>query len=386
MYVEIRTVTKQVMVPESYRENFALDKKSSYNERNCESGGNNRRHTFIPRKPWKIHQDKITTCLLNMDLKVKTRNSKETKFPLPRRRDQMIHTIHRRQAAEHLKSIEISQHILPYDEPDLYNGYITKESDYMDCFCINFPRHCVLRHVLSDSDPLDDLGPWKEVVQPTNKPKSAHILDQKRAEAVRILQEHYAFSSNEDFINALECNSIEGVDFRRRDVKIANDIYGYSKGAAMGRFKHPRKGVKMDRTTEDLAVPVHPTIMEYYSDIHLDIDVLFVNKIPFILATSRDIGFIHCKALLSKHGKRIWNGLQQIVLDYEARGFKVVSMFGDREFEPLVNWVQSELHIDLVTCAANSHVPRAKNAIQFVKKMMRAILLIDTRRDSLSKC
>ena len=76
------------------------------------------------------------------------------------------------------------------------------------------------------------------------------ILDQKRTQAVRILQERCAFPSNKDFINALlECNSIEGVDFGRRDMKIANDIYGYSNGAAMGRFKHPRKGVKMDRTT-----------------------------------------------------------------------------------------------------------------------------------------
>ena len=45
----------------------------------------------------------------------------------------------------------------------------------------------------------------------------------------------------------------------------------------------------MDRTTEDLAAPVPPTIIEYYSDIHLDIDILFVNKILFLLATSRDI-------------------------------------------------------------------------------------------------
>ena len=53
----------------------------------------------------------------------------------------------------------------------------------------------------------------------------------------------------------------------------------------------------MDRRTEDLAAPVPLMIMEYYSDIHLDKDVLLVNKIPFLLATSRDIGFIHCKAL-----------------------------------------------------------------------------------------
>ena len=58
----------------------------------------------------------------------------------------------------------------------------------------------------------------------------------------------------------------------------------------MGKFKHPRKGVKMDRTTEDIATPVPPEIIEHYKYIHLDIDLLFANKIPFILVKSRDIG------------------------------------------------------------------------------------------------
>ena len=84
----------------------------------------------------------------------------------------MIRAIHCRQVAEYLESIETSQHIFPYDEPDLYNDYITKEPDYMDRFHINFPRHCVLGQVLSDSDPLDDLDPWKEVVRPTKNPRS----------------------------------------------------------------------------------------------------------------------------------------------------------------------------------------------------------------------
>ena len=55
------------------------------------------------------------------------------------------------------------------------------------------------------------------------------------------------------------------------------------------------------------------------------------------IATSQNIGFIHCKALLSKHDKRVKNGLQKIVLDYQAREFKVVSIFGDGEFDPLVD-------------------------------------------------
>ena len=88
-----------------------------------------------------------------------------------------------------------------------------------------------------------------------------HILDQKRAEAVKILQERYGFPSDKDFIHTLECNSVEGVDFGRQDVNIANKIYGYSKGVAMRRFKHPRKGVKVDRTTENIAAPVPQDVM-----------------------------------------------------------------------------------------------------------------------------
>ena len=95
------------------------------------------------------------------------------------------------------------------------------------------------------------------------------ILDQKQAEAVRILQARCGFPSDKDFINALECNPIEGVDFGRQDVNIANEIYGYSKGAAMGRFKHPHKGVKMDRTTEEITASLPPKIIDSGVSLHI---------------------------------------------------------------------------------------------------------------------
>ena len=84
----------------------------------------------------------------------------------------MIRATHCPQVAKHLDLSNLKQHILPYDEPDLYNGFISNEADYKDRFYINFLRHCVLGHVLSDSDPHDDLGPWHEVVRPTKKPRS----------------------------------------------------------------------------------------------------------------------------------------------------------------------------------------------------------------------
>ena len=113
----------------------------------------------------------------------------------------------------------------------------------------------------------------------------------------------------------------------------------YNFKGILSSWVNPNIRVKESRwtdTTEVVATPVPPKIMEHYKDTHLDIDLLFVNKTPFLLKKSRDIGFIHCKAFLSKHDKRVHNGLGLIILDYHSRGFKVTSVFGDGAFEPLV--------------------------------------------------
>ena len=114
----------------------------------------------------------------------------------------------------------------------------------------------------------------------------------------------------------LEYNSIKEVDFGRCDVNITNKIYGYSKSTAMGRFKYPRKGVQTDQTTEHIAAPVSPEIMEHYKDIHLDIDTLFMNKTVFLSAISRDIQFIHYRPMSSSVIKQVQNAMKQITLNY----------------------------------------------------------------------
>ena len=75
----------------------------------------------------------------------------------------------------------------------------------------------------------------------------------------------------------------------------------------------------------------------------------------------------------NKITKRIQNAMKQITLDCQARGFNVVSAFGDDEFDHLKDWMRDKLHIDQDTCAADSHLPRAKNTIRFVKERLRSI-------------
>ena len=62
--------------------------------------------------------------------------------------------------------------MLPPEETNLCDDFIFKEPGYFDLFQINFSRHCVFGNVLSDSNPLDNVVLWREVVQPTRKPRS----------------------------------------------------------------------------------------------------------------------------------------------------------------------------------------------------------------------
>ena len=88
----------------------------------------------------------------------------------------MIRTISHRENRRDINDND--QYILSYNEPDLCNDYISKEQDSDDLFSINFPRHCVLGHVLLDTDPLDEVNSWKEVVRPSKKPRSVSHADQ----------------------------------------------------------------------------------------------------------------------------------------------------------------------------------------------------------------
>ena len=194
------------------------------------------------------------------------------------------------------------------------------------------------------------------------------MLDQKRVKAVQSLQEKCGHTSDENFVHTLECNTVPGVDFGRRDVKIANERNSYSEGSAMGKMKHPRKGKIMERISESILTPVPSQLMEHYKNVHLDMDLLFINKVAFFVCTSRDIDFINCSPVLNKTDKRVMNALRQVVTEYKDRGFKVVTASGDGAFGPMTNCLKEQLGVVLTTCDADSHVPRAENAIRFIKK------------------
>ena len=59
------------------------------------------------------------------------------------------------------------------------------EQNKADRFSVSFPRHCVLGHVLLDTNPLNEVDSWKKVVRPSRKLKS---VDPRRPNPIQIVR------------------------------------------------------------------------------------------------------------------------------------------------------------------------------------------------------
>ena len=89
-------------------------------------------------KSHKICQRERSTDLLDPVLQVKTKITGENKVPLLQLLYKIIWAISRCKDAERRKLIGATQPLLPPEEPNLCNNFISKDPDYLDRFCSNF--------------------------------------------------------------------------------------------------------------------------------------------------------------------------------------------------------------------------------------------------------
>ncbi len=67
----------------------------------------------------------------------------------------------------------------------------------------------------------------------------------------------------------------------------------------------------------------------------LCVDVMFVNKIPFLMTISRDIKFGTAKMIARRFAKHILKAINNVKAIYRKRGFRIIQDHTDNEFESL---------------------------------------------------
>ena len=106
----------------------------------------------------------------------------------------------------------------------------------------------------------------------------------------------------------------------------------------------------------DIITNIPKEILDRYGNIHLDIDIMFVNKRGYFTEISQHIGLIHCCAITLHVNKRVVDAMTHIIKQYKKRGFTVCSVHGDNKFDYLDEWMMDK-KITFMTCNTDINVP-----------------------------
>ena len=93
-------------------------------------------------------------------------------------------------------------------------------------------------------------------------------------------------------------------------------------------------------------------------------DVMFINKLMFLVSISRQLKFTTIEYLSSKNEISLVTSINKIVSYYRSHGLHVVTMFIDPEFKSLDEKVFSTT---LNTTGARDNVPEVERQKQVIK-------------------
>jgi hypothetical protein len=167
-------------------------------------------------------------------------------------------------------------------------------------------------------------------------------------------------------IKLIEGNQLANCPISKDDVLAAEDIFGKSIGALKGKtvWKKPN-------TVSGTLIALPAGITEKYRSVTLAFDIMFVNKVAFLVTVSRDVQFGTADWLASRRETDVLRALKEVVDLYKVRGFHVDTFLADGEFEPMRPQV-CEMGGMLNTTSNNEHVGDVERYIRTIKERARS--------------
>ena len=131
------------------------------------------------------------------------------------------------------------------------------------------------------------------------------------------------------------------------------------------RVRRPPESV----TTDYVQLP--RAILERHQLVTLAVDVMFVNRVPFLVSVARGLNLVTAEFTPSRTAKQLAAGNTRMMALYTCGGVQVGTVLMENEFEKLRN-LMSILAIN--TTAAKEHVPEVECMIRLIKERGRGIL------------
>ena len=207
----------------------------------------------------------------------------------------------------------------------------------------------------------EDGGLWSFITTVADKADKYTDRALQRARVARRLQNIIMRPGARQLMD-VAVSHLKGCPVTKADVKAAEDIYGPNLGALKG------KTVSRPNPHVPAGVDQVPTsIMKVHRSVTLAIDVMFINKVAFLITISRNLKFGTVEAISNRQVTTIIAKLRSVCQVYHHWGFQVSVLLGDPEFEPI-----RSAFPQLNCCAADEHVPDIERYIRTVKDRVRS--------------
>jgi hypothetical protein len=180
----------------------------------------------------------------------------------------------------------------------------------------------------------------------------------QHAEKARTIQQQIGRPSTKRYIEQANKNRIKNCNVTGQDIPNAGHIFGPEKGSLQG--KTVRKA--SDQVISGHLVPIPASILSHYRQVVFCVDVMKVNKMPFLVTISRAIKFGTVAWLKNAKAATILENIKIVQNTYIKRGFLLEIVEADGQFEPIQGELAA-LGITLNKCSREEHVPVAERRI-----------------------
>jgi hypothetical protein len=185
------------------------------------------------------------------------------------------------------------------------------------------------------------------------------------AELARQIQKRIGRPSTKTFLKIVENKLLPNCPITRDDILAAEHIFGPDVGSLKGKTVH-RAPERVRGNLNNLP----PVLMSRYRDVTLGGNIMFVNKIPFLMTISQNIRFGTSESLANQTSKTIMTSIKRIKQIYSQRGFRITQLMMDGQFENLRGDL-ADMQIGLNTVSNDEHVPDIEGHIRTMKERTR---------------
>ena len=144
------------------------------------------------------------------------------------------------------------------------------------------------------------------------------------------MQNTFDFPSVKTYLDIVDNDLLKNCPVTRSDVIAAEDIFGPNVDALQGKTTRTKPNI-----IRTMFQDVPQTIMTAHRHVTITGDLMFVNRIPFLVTRSRIIKFGTVDNVLSTKIPVLLASLKPVISIYRKRGFRVRIMLMDGQFEPM---------------------------------------------------